>query len=189
MNGHRSFATIVLLAALSAFAGATDAPMKRQMTVHKVVEIGLEIWTEANPPWDTALSREPGAPRPVFSAETPGQTYPPAGMTFAVPGITASDAEFRQIALGALRQAASNYGLAEVDVRKIALEPATYGQLSGFEAEFPASQQDVEVDVRVFFGHQPGKPVVAMQVFTLRGKLPHLSEQIRRSWGNVRYLK
>jgi hypothetical protein len=174
---------------LVSFARGEGAPLKREMTVHKVSELGLEVWTEANPPWDTALAREPGAPRPIFSVETPGQTYPPAGMTFAVPGLKATDADLQKIAMGALRQAASNYGLNDAEIRKIALKPATYGQLSGFEAEFPARQQDVKIDVRVFFGHRPGKPLVAMQIFTLRGKLPHLAQQIRRSWGNVSYLK
>jgi len=71
----------------------------------------------------------------------------------------------------------------------IALKPASYGAFIGYEAEFSAVADTVPVDVRVFFGHQPGKPAVAMQVFTLKGKLPHLSEQIRRSWSNVKYLQ
>jgi hypothetical protein len=168
-------------------APAADA-YQRPMVVHKLAELGLEIWTEGNPVWDTELGRQPGEPRPIFSAETPGQAYPPAGMTWAVPGISAQAEELPQVARGALRQAARNYGLGDDVIRSIALKPAKYGELQGFEAEFPAVADDVPVDVRVFFGHQPGKPLVAMQVFTLRGKLRHLSEQIRRSWGNVRYL-
>lgn len=181
-------ALLVVLALLAPIAAAEDV-YKRPMVIHKVAELGLEIWTEANPAWDTVVAREPGAPRAIFSAETPGQTYPPAGMTWAVPGVKATEAEFPQVARSALRQAALNYGLKEAAIQGIALRKAVYGELSGFEGEFPALADETPVDVRVFFGHVPGKPVVAMQVFTLRGKLPHLAEQIRRSWSNVRYLK
>jgi hypothetical protein len=87
-----------------------------------------------------------------------------------------------------LQQAARNYGLSDAEISVIPLNPATYGELKGYEAEFPAVADSVPVDVRVFFGHEPGKPVVAMQVYTLRGKMPHLAEQIRRSWSHVAYL-
>jgi hypothetical protein len=179
---------VLLLLCVAGIARPADR-VERPMEVHRVAELGLEIWTELNPAWDTAVAREPGAPRPIFSAETPGQTYPPAGMTWAVPGVIAAQAEFQQVARSALRQAALNYGLGSAEIDRITLAKATYGELQGYEAQFPAVAETVPVDVRVFFGHTPGKPVVAMQVFTLRGKLPHLNEQIRRSWNNVRYLK
>ncbi len=185
MNARVAFAACALVATLA----SANEPLKRQMVVHKVTELGLEIWTEANPEWEAQLAREPGAPRPVFAAETPGQTYPPAGMSWAVPGFKTTDTELQRVARSALRQAALNYGLKEEQIRGIDLEPASYGSLTGYEAQFPAAADGVPVDVRVFFGHRPGKPVVAMQVFTLRGKLPHLSEQIRRSWSHVNYLE
>jgi hypothetical protein len=184
----KSLIACLMVASLCSPAMAKDEVL-RPMVIHKVSELGLEIWTEANPEWDIALAPQPGGPRPIFSAETPGQTYPPAGMTWAVPGVTAKPEELGRIARVALRQAARNYGVTDSDAQRIPMQSATYGELSGFEATFPAVAEEVPVDVRVFFGHKPGKPVVAMQVFTLRGKLPHLSEQVRRSWSNVRYLK
>jgi hypothetical protein len=45
------------------------------------------------------------------------------------------------------------------------------------------------VDVLIFFGHQPGKSAVLAHAYTLHGKLDHISENIRRSWTNLRYLK
>ncbi len=161
--------------------------VKRPMVIHKLPEVGLEIWTEANPEWEVAVTRSGN--RNTFSAETPGSTYPPAGMTFTLSGLKFSQAEFPRAARSAVDEAARNYGVPDGKLAGIALKPASYGAFSGYEAEFSAVADTVPVDVRVFFGHQPGKPAVAMQVFTLKGKLPHLSEQIRRSWSNVKYLQ
>lgn len=175
-----------LLASPCSLAGETK--FKRPMVVHRVVQLGLEIRTEAEPMWDTSLENAVGG-RPIFSSETPASTYPPAGMTWAVSSQIFKEGEFEGAARGALDKAASNYDLAAQHVAALKMNRATYGDLVGFEAEFSATTQDTPVDVKVFFGHQPGKPAVAMQAFTLRGKLPHISEQIRRSWTNTRYLK
>jgi hypothetical protein len=179
----------LLAAAMLATVATAAEPEKlgRQMQVHKVKEVGLEIWTELEPTWETRLETPPGM-RPTFAVETPASTYPPAGMSFAVPGYVISPAELPTVVKSAVRQAARNYGLSDAEIELIPLNPATYGELKGYEAQFAAVADTVPVDVRVFFGHEPGKPVVAMQVYTLRGKLPHLAEQIRRSWSHVAYL-
>jgi hypothetical protein len=161
---------------------------RRPMVIHKVHELGLEIWTEANPRWRTQLGTESGK-EPIFVAETPDETYPPAGMMWAVPGIKFSAAEFEKTARDAMRQAATNYGVSVASLETLTLRPAQYGELSGYESEFSASPQGVAVEVRVFFGHKPDRPAVAMQAYTLGGKLQAISEQIRRSWTNVRYLE
>jgi hypothetical protein len=163
-------------------------PAGRQMVIHRVKELGLEIWTEVEPQWETQLDENDGM-APVFMAETPANTYPPAGMTWAVPGDIFSEQEFQTAARGAVYQAALNYGLSDAQAKALPLKKANYGELAGYESEFSASVDGTDVDVKVFFGHQPGKPTVAMQVFTLKDKLPHISNNIRRSWGNIRYLK
>jgi hypothetical protein len=105
-----------------------------------------------------------------------------------VPGIRFTAAEFKEGARDAMRQAAANYGISDAAAEKLTLRAAQYGELSGYESEFAANPQGVAMEVRVFFGHQPGRPAVAMQAYTLGGKLDAISEQIRRSWTNVRYL-
>lgn len=164
-----------------------DTQFKRPMVVHRIAQLGLEIRTEAEPMWDVSLDPRNGG-RPIFSSETPASTYPPAGMTWAASNQIFAEIEFEEAARGALNRAASNYNLSSRHAATLKMRPATYGDLVGFEVEFPATAQDTPIDVKVFFGHQPGKPAVAMQAFTLRGKLPHISEQIRRSWTNTRYL-
>jgi hypothetical protein len=179
---------IAVAVAASTLAATAAEPVKRSMVVHQVKELGLEIRTEEDPRWDTRLEND-GRGTYTFVAETPGSNYPPAGMSFTASRLRFTAAEFGEAARGAVYQAALNYGLAAEASRAIALRPVVYGDLDGFEADFSAVADGTPVDVRVFFGHRPGKPAVSMQVYTLRDKLPHLAEQIRRSWTNVRYLE
>ena len=166
-------------------AAAGHERLKRPMSIHKVDELALEIWTEAEPEWDSRLEWKNG--QATFIAETPALTYPPAGMTWVSrAGFDFSEQELKDGARGAVLQVARNYG-APVDT--IELKATHYGDLSGYEATFSANARATPVDVRVFCGQQPGKAAVVMQAYTLKGKLDHISEQIRRSWTNVRYLK
>jgi hypothetical protein len=154
------------------------------MLIHKVDELALEIWTEVRPEWETRMEWRQG--QPIFVAETPALTYPPAGMTWVSKlQFKFDQRELEDVARGAIHQAAHNYGVSN---DAIELSAAHYGDLAGYETEFSADANGEAVDVRVFCGHRPGKAAVVMQAFTLRGKLPHISEQIRRSWTNVRYL-
>jgi hypothetical protein len=166
---------------------ATSTPVKRPMIIHKVQELGLEVWTEAEPQWEVKKTRKSDQ-TVIFTAETPALTAPPAGLTWiSNPGIRFAAAEIREGARGAIRQAALNYGVPAGQA--LDLRIAQYGDLAGYEADFPANAYGTPVDVRVFCGHQPGKPAVVMHAFTLRGKLPHIAEHIRRSWTHVRYLQ
>lgn len=113
---------------------------------------------------------------------------PPAGMSWiSNKSIRFTAAEIREGARGAIRQAALNYGVPAN--QSLELRAKQYGELTGYEADFVAEAYGTPVDVRVFCGHQPGKPAVVMHAFTLRGKLPQLAGHIRRAWTNVRYLQ
>lgn len=158
----------------------------RPMIIHRVAELGLEIWTEQDPQWETQLRVASDAT--IFTAETPALTYPPAYMSWtSQPQTTFADGDMEAAARGALYQVAANYGVQSPD--QLSIERKQYGELSGYESVFTAISQQVPVEVRAFCGHRPGHPAVVMQASTLRHKLGHLSEQIRRSWSHVRYLQ
>lgn len=158
----------------------------RPMLIHRVAELGLEIWTEQDPQWETHLHAANGAT--TFSAETPALTYPPAHMSWTtVPQLNFTKRDIETAARGALHQVAANLGVRFPD--RISIKPRQYGDLTGFESVFQAESERVPIDVRAFCGHRAGKPAVVMQVSTLRNKLPHLNEHLRRSWSHVRYLK
>jgi hypothetical protein len=185
MNNRRRFVLTLSLCTLCALAmAAAQSALKRPMQIHKVEELALEIWTEAQPEWDARVEWKNG--QPIFVAETPSLTYPPAGMSWVSMAHLRFDQQaLEEVARGAIHEAARNY---KVRPDVIALKAAHYGDLAGYEAQFSADAQGTPVDVRVFCGLKPGKPAVVMQAFTLRGKLAHIGEQIRRSWTNVRYL-
>lgn len=178
-------ATMPLLGSVT--SAAERARIKRPMQLHRVAELNVEIWTELDPQWETRLEFRNG--QPVFSAETPALTYPPAGMTWSsVRGVTFTAAELPEAARGAIEQAARNYGVNEM-ASSVALRTAKYGELTGYEARFSATAHGQPVDVLVFFGHRAGRPPVLAHAYTLQGKLDHISEHVRRSWQNLRYLQ
>lgn len=153
------------------------------MLIHRLPELNLEIWTEQDPEWETHLSE--AGPALTFVAETPALSYPPAHMSWTVmPELRFKHEEIEQAAQGVFRQATLNYRVpapTQVAAR-------TYGALTGYEATFQATSEKVPVDVRMFVGHREGQPAVVMQLVTLRDKLPHLSEHVRRSWTHTNYL-
>lgn len=178
---------IPFLAALP-FCALSEAEVERvprPMRIHRVEELGIEIWTEADPRWETTLTMRRG--QRVFSAETPALTYPPAGMTWVSdPEVRFTAEELEEAARGAIHQAARNYGIR--NPTQLVLVPARYGEMSGHESRFSAQADGTQVDVLIFFGHEPGRPAVLVHAYTLAGKLEHLREHIRRSWTHLRYI-
>lgn len=184
-TSRRSFLNAFMAHTLCTAASAESAAVERPMRIHKVDALGLEIWTEATPEWDTRLERLDEQSR--FVAETPALAYPPAGMTWvSKPGSLFAEAELEEAARGVVHRVARNYGVREPS--KLELTTARYGDLTGYRGDFSSPLRAMPVDVRVFLGHRPGRAAVVMQACTLKGKLGHIDEHIRRSWTNVRYL-
>jgi hypothetical protein len=179
-------AGLALAAALCA-AGVADASMQREMQIYKVTALGLEIWVENQPAWETELSNKTG--RPIFVAQSPDFYHPPVVMTYASwPKDNVAPEFMRDMAVTAIRRASENFGLNAAQARGIQPYEANYGDLRGFEGTFEGVAGGMPAEVRVFVGQAPGKFPVALSVYTLRGKLNNLNEPLRRSWGKVKYL-
>jgi hypothetical protein len=182
-TNKRAASLTAILCFIASTAVTADSRMGRPMIIHRLPELNLEIWTEQDPEWETHLDETTRAA--TFVAEPPALSYPPAHMSWTtLPELTFPQDHMEAATRGVLHQMAINYGVTPPKV----LRQRQYGDLIGYEATFQAVSDDLPIDVRVFCGHREGKPAVVMQVVTLRGKLPHLSEHIRRSWTNVRYL-
>lgn len=186
-------ARYLLLAAwlVSTFAWAETAPSasraQREMQIFKVKELGLEVWVENQPAWETQLTNATG--RPMFAAQSPDGYHPATVMMYASwPKEKVEDKLMFETAVGAVRRASQNFGVSENQSRAIALVPATYGPLKGFEGRFPGVAQHMTMDVKIFVGQASGKFPVVLTVYTQGGKMDQLNEQIRRAWTNVKYL-
>jgi hypothetical protein len=179
---------LVFSALVVLFADSTEAGerAKRPMKVVKQAEIGLEIWVEYRPAWNyetVNIGR-----KATLVASSPDNYYPPAVMSYAgFPELRVKNYELEDVARAAIERAAANY---QARIGKdFQLTPATYGTLAGFEGDLSGRVEGVPVDVRIFVGQQDGHWPVSMSIYTLAGKLPHVSEQIRRAWTNVSYLE
>lgn len=182
-TGLTAITTIFFLGlALSADAAERTG---RPMIIHRLPTLGLEIWTEQDPEWETHLSQRSGAA--TFVAETPALTYPPAHMSWTtLPQLRFDARDLQAGAQGALHQVAANHHVRSP--KQIPITHQQYGDLTGYETTFEALSENIPIEVRAFCGHRPGKQPVLMQVTTLKNKSAHLTEHIRRSWNNVRYL-
>ena len=159
----------------------------REMQVYKLTVLGLEVWVENQPPWETQLSDKSG--HPTFVAQSPGNYHPPTVMTFASwPKERTPADQLQDMATSAIRRASQNFGLNMGQARGIQIMPASYGVLQGYEGTFNGVADRVAMDVTVFVGQANGKFPVALSMYTLRGKMDTLSEQRRRSWGKLKYL-
>jgi len=177
--------TTIFFLGLAAMNAHADARAGRPMIIHRLPALGLEIWTEQDPEWETHLSQRAGAA--IFTAETPALTYPPAHMSWTtLPQLKFNERDFEAGAKGALHQAAANHHIQAPT--QIPVTHQQYGDLTGYETIFEARSENIPIEVRMFCGHRPGHPPVLMQLTTLKHKSTHLAEHIRRSWNNVRYL-
>lgn len=164
-----------------------DGRALRQMQIYTVPELGLKIWVENQPPWETQLSKETG--RPTFVAQSPEGYHPPTVMTYvSFPKEKVADETMQSMALSAIRRASLNFGLTEAQSRSINPNAASYGVLRGFEGVFIGKAHGSLIDVQIFVGQAPGRFPVVLTMYTMRDKLPNLVEQRRRAWTKLQYL-
>ncbi|MBB4842643.1 ABC-type amino acid transport substrate-binding protein [Paucibacter oligotrophus] len=187
---RRAFCAAALAgSSLPGLAQAPAAPARRlrEMQIFEVGELGLVIWLENQPPWEARLIQHRG--RPQFVAESPMHYHPPLVMTFSGwREQSVSEGQMLAVASKAIRRASENFGVSPGRVRSIAVQPASYGVLSGAEGRFTGRADGVPVDVAVFVGQASGRFPVALSLYTIAGKIQHASEILRRSWGRLSYL-
>jgi hypothetical protein len=158
----------------------------REMSIHKVKELGLEIWIENQPAWDASLTNNG---QPTFTAASPENYHPPAAMLFqSFPQEKVPAAQFANMAKQALRRASANWGLQAAEVRAIPVTAQKYGVLEGFEGNFIGKSDEIVMDVKIFVGQSEVRFPVIMWIYTQQGKMDNLSEVIRRSWSKLIYL-
>lgn len=181
---------LTALAALTLSARSVLAEPQRalrEMQIHKVKELGLEIWVENQPPWETQLSTQTG--HPTFVAQSPELYHPPTVMTYMTwPDAKSPDSLLPIMATTAIRRASQNFGLNLGQARALQPMQAEYGVLRGYEATFDGSGQGQALDVMIFAGQAPGRFPVVLNIYTQRGKISSLVEHRRRSWTKIRYL-
>jgi hypothetical protein len=182
--------------ALAAWAGVTQSTLAqarpqarhlREMQIHPVPALGLRIWVENQPPWEAELNQASG--HPSFIVQSPEQHHPPVVMTYASwPQERVSDTQLPQVAHTAIQRASQNFGLNLAQARAVVPRAAHYGGFRGFEGQCVGRMQGIAMDVKIFVGQHSGRFPVALSIYTLEGKMGHLAEVLRRSWGQLEYL-
>lgn len=159
----------------------------RQMQIYSIPELGIKVGAENQPPWEVNITH--AGKQATLTAQSPENYYPPTAMTFtAFPKEKVATAQLPIIASSAIERASQNFGLTEAQANTLIKTPAQYGVLQGYESNFHTQLQGTSMDVKIFVGQAKGQYPVALSIYTLAGKMPLLSEVIRRSWANLSYL-
>jgi hypothetical protein len=161
---------------------------KREMWRRPTPELGLEIWIENQPAWEDELVQVNGQTQ--LAVQSPDSYHPPAAILYAswpAQRVAEGD-ELKWVADAAIRRAGENFGLNKHRSRLIEVAPAVRGALKGYAGEFVGRVEGVDMDVSIFIGQAPGRFPVSVTVYTLKGKMPLLSEVLRRSFAKLGYL-
>lgn len=184
---RRAFLLGVVGSAFALSGWASSPRALREMWIRKVPELGLEIWIENQPPWSGDLMNVDG--RPQFVAQSPDYYHPPAVITYASwPEQRVSAAQLEPVADAAIRRGSLNFGLNKHQSRQIRVVPVSHSTLSGFAGSFVGEVQDVPMDVKIIVSQREGRFPIVITVYTMKNKMPLLSEVIRRALEKVRYL-
>ncbi|PID63278.1 MAG: hypothetical protein CSB44_02280 [Gammaproteobacteria bacterium] len=166
---------------------AVEKRKARPVGVFHDEDLGIRIVVETSPAWEVGKLWR--GKKPIFTANTPLNVYPPATMSVTSFEHMPMDAqEFEQVAQTALRQGAMQYGATREQAAALKTRARTYGVLKGYELDFRSRNEDYPVDMKVFIGWDGVRGPMLLQMQTLAGKMPHLSGQIRRSWNSIEYL-
>lgn len=180
-------AQTALAQTVSGGVAAKQGRAQREMQIYKVPELALSIWVENQPPWEAELSQSAG--RPSFVVQSPDNYHPPTVMTYASwPTERVKLDKVNQMAQSAIGRASQNFGLSANQGRSVLKLPAVHGVLNGLTGSFIGKIDGVAMDVQIFVGQAEGRFPVALSIYTLAGKMKHLNEVVRRSWGQLSYL-
>jgi len=88
----------------------------------------------------------------------------------------------------ALKLGLEQYGVPGEIHNTLQRENKQYGDLTGVEVNFSSSVHGTPADVKIFIGKAKNRRPVLLQLYTIEGAMPDLTEHVRRSWGNISYL-
>lgn len=179
--------TLILFAS-SAFSSENNNNVGRQMSVHQFEELGLQIWLETDPRSIHNILYE--GRKPVLQISTPPNVYPPLSMSVvSFANMSLVSTEFHAVFDALLETALKKFGLNPESTEYIKKRKTAYGDLNGMEVQFQARIHGNLSDVKIFLGKNGERGPVLLHASTLPGKMPHIEGQLRRNWGNIRYLK
>jgi len=176
--------TIMLLIQNNSWA---EEIAERIMSVHEFDQLGLVIWIEKDPEY--LFEIVPGKRKPILRINTPANVYPPISMSIvSFKNMSVLPHEFDSVFNSLLETALKQHGLNPKHITNIIKQEKVYGDLTGTEVEFQTNIHGELADAKIFLGQGYGNGPILLQAYTLAGKMSHIDGQLRRSWGNLKYL-
>jgi len=177
----------LIITALPGYSVGAEDIIGRTMAVHEFEDLGLVVWLETDPKWRYEIVHKKS--KSILRIETPTNVYPPISMSVvSFKNMSVEPSEFDPLFDALLETALTQHNLNPENTGNIVKRDAQYGELKGTEVEFQTNIHGEISDAKVFLGLGHGNGPVLLQAYTLAGKMSHIDGQLRRSWGNIRYL-
>ncbi len=175
---------VALLATTIRPALASPDEPRREVQVLTDKRSGYSIKVDNDPAW---LFEERGDDSAsILLLATPLLVAPP--ITMAVidnKTVLGKSDELEHISRVALRGAADNFSVSseiEPDV-----EPATYGDVAGYQARFTGTADGKSVAVKVFVGTHASNGIFTLYAYTFADKDEHLERTTTRIWNTIAF--
>lgn len=178
--------TVLVLYLLSIQGAWGSLPVQSREIQHILVSAGYQVAVDNDPPWQYDVINQGGGG--VFIAQTPEAYYPPAAVNIRYhPETAVASDEMLAFARGVLEGTVKNFG-SQVNAAEIKLSSARYGELEGYQGDFPGLVNGQKQDIRLFVARNVGGKAMTLIAFTLPGKMGHIEPAIERIWRHIRFL-
>lgn len=175
---------VILLATTIRPALASPDEPRREVQVLTDKRSGYSIKVDNDPAWLFEERGDDGAS--ILLLATPLLVAPP--LTMAVidnKTVLGKNDELEHISRFALRGAADNFSVPsgiEPDI-----EPAAYGDITGYQSRFNGTANGKSVAVKVFVGARAANNLFTLYAYTFADKDEHLERTTTRIWNTIEF--
>lgn len=178
----------IFLLVFSAFAFAEPAQLVQSRELQNMwVKVGFQIGIDTDPAWSWHSMAEINYD--VFVVESPDFYYPPAVFNVRYNKYHPPQARdiFKKTAYFTLLNMQKKFGAKE-HFKFSEIQPATYGQLEGYEQTSQIYLANEPFSNKVFVGLNQDNKIIVLNAVTLPTKMDHLQPTLNRMWGSIKFL-
>lgn len=179
---------ILLLLVFSTAISAQPAELIQSRELQNMwVKAGFQIGIDTDPAWSWHSMAEMNYD--VFIVESPDFYYPPAvvNVRYNKYHPPQDPKTFKQSAYFTLLKMQKKFGAKE-EFKLADIQPATYGQLEGYEQTSRIYLEGEPFSNKIFVGLNRDNKLIALNAVTLPDKIDHLQPTLKRMWSSIKFL-
>jgi len=150
-----------------------DNQPNRPFNIHKLEEVGLEVWVPANPKWELGIDERTTSNAVIL--KTPPLYYPTTAIEIVFnEKITISESDLLDVATAALKEIRRAVKVEAKDTGQ-KLTRVKFGDIDAYQDQFGVTFEGKSYSMQTFMGVFPSGQTVTMLVTTPVGQINHIS--------------